>query len=104
MPVLGRDNVVKLAVVGVDVLTDLGGKAGPAFDGQGSPFAEIVLHVNDDQGAGHSVLLVDGGDGWLAALQPVDHARSLLHGVRMAAAGALDAPPVRSSRAAVPRS
>ncbi len=53
MPVLGGHDVVELAVVGVDVLADGPGELRPALDGQGAAFAEIVLDVDDDQGAGH---------------------------------------------------
>ena len=37
------------------------------------------------------MLLVAGGDGGLTALQPVDHGRKLLHGLRVPAPGAQDA-------------
>src|SRR3954468_12541972 len=37
-----------------------------------------------------SVLLIDGGDGCLAALKPVDHRGQLLHCLGVAAARALD--------------
>ena len=53
MPVLGCHDVVKLSVVGVNVLADGTGELRPALDGHGAAFAEIVLHVDDDQGAGH---------------------------------------------------
>jgi len=53
VPVLGGNNVVELAVVGVHELADGAGNIGTAGHGQGAALAEVVLDVNDDQGTGH---------------------------------------------------
>jgi hypothetical protein len=53
VPVLGGNNVVKLEVVGVNVLTDRPGDVGAAGHGKRTAFAKVVLDVNDDQGTGH---------------------------------------------------
>ncbi|MCY1310446.1 hypothetical protein D9M70_606350 [compost metagenome] len=51
VPVLRSHDVVELAVVGVHVLADGARDVGPALDGQGTALAEIVLHINNNQGA-----------------------------------------------------
>jgi hypothetical protein len=45
--------VIEFVVVGVHVFADRSGYIGTAGYGEGTPLAEVVLDINNDQGAGH---------------------------------------------------
>ena len=53
VPVLRRQHMVELVVMGLDVFADGASHGCPAGHRQGSPFAEVVLDIDDDQGTGH---------------------------------------------------
>src|SRR5690606_5155461 len=54
-----------------DQLGDGGGHVGPAGHGEAAPLAEVVLHVDDDQGAAHGGC--PSGGGRVEAARPVNH-------------------------------